>query len=283
MWPFSKKNDTDQSVSNEREEIIANDAEQVSAPEVAPEVDPDRGPFDGDSVAIEEFDFLDFSDGLLDLGSIRIPMPRPSEVQVEMGPEGPRMVHIVTKVGRVTPVAFASTLSGGLWEESIPEILEGMSRDGLTAETEEGPWGKEIVGRTEHATIRMIGAEGSRWTLRVTLAAPNETAADLAVLGREIIARTFVYRGESPMMAGTVLPVVMPAPLVEQVQQAMRERAAQAEAATQAQAQAPAQAPAAEHGPAAPEADQAELRSDSGSALEQMQAREALRRENEAR
>lgn len=287
MWPFSKKNDTvDAPEATSGDTPSVESAESVIAPQqvpaTVPAADPNRGPFDGDEVAIEEFDFSDFSDGVLDLGSIKIPMPRPSEVQVEMGPDGPRMVHLVTKVGRVTPVAFASALSGGLWQDSIAEIQEGMRRDGLEAELEEGPWGPEIVGKTEHATIRMIGAEGNRWTLRVTLAAPNETAADLALLGREIIARTFVYRGENPMMAGTVLPVVMPAPLVEQVQQAMRERAAQGGAPIPTQESAQAPTTPADSSPV-PDNQGPEVHPDSGSALQQMQARDAQHQENEGR
>lgn len=258
MWPFSKKNDEPQ--PEETIEVAETQESETSVP--------DRGPFDGDSVNFEDFDLSDFSDGALDLGSVKIPMPRPSEVQVEMGPDGPRMVHIVTKVGRVTPVAFASSMSGGLWEESIPEIVSGMRGDGLDASLEDGPWGQEIVGKTEHATIRMIGAEGPRWTLRVTLAAPNDSADDLAVLGREMIARTFVYRGDSPMMAGNVLPVVMPAALVEQVQEAMRQRAEQVAAMAQQQAQ-PASAPAPEANPA-PQGTP-----DEGSALQQMRDRSA--------
>lgn len=254
MWPFKKNSATEEEL----------DVEAPVTPE--PDPTPDRGPFNGDSVEITDFDFSDFSDGTLDLGSIKVPMPRPSEVQVEMGPDGPRMVHIVTKVGRITPVAFASTASGGLWQESVTDIIAGMRNDGLEATTEQGPWGEEVVGVTEHATIRMIGVEGDRWTLRVTLAAPNEFANDLAELGREVVARTFVYRGEQPMMAGTVLPVVMPAPLVEQVQKAMAERAA----AAQQPAPAPVPEPAA---PVEPTPNTTDLSHDEGSALEQMQQR----------
>lgn len=297
MWPFSK--DNDEAPTQEFPAVVS--PETSNAPEASNGADPNRGPFDGDSVDIADFDFSDFSDGILDLGSVKLPMPRPSEVQVEMGPDGPRMVHVVTKVGRVTPVAFASSISGGLWDESTAEILAGMRTDGLDAVIEDGPWGPEIVGKTEHATIRMIGVEGNRWTLRMTLAAPNETAEDLKDLGREIVARTFVYRGENPMMAGTVLPVVMPAPLVEQVERAIKERAAQAETAQhqparpKAAPQQPSQPEVTQQQPAqpepvapvsAPEPDPFPLhgiQQDSGSALQQMQAREALRKEKEGR
>ncbi|MEJ5927120.1 DUF3710 domain-containing protein [Corynebacterium sp. H128] len=281
MWPFSKKD----AAAEDPEVQSEPSAADVDKPATAQEPVPEYGPFDGDSVDIQSYDFSDFSHGTLDLGSIKIPMPDPSEVQVEMGPEGPRMMHIVTRPGRITPVAFASTASGGLWEESIPEIVAGMSRDGLQTSLEDGPWGQEIVGLSEHATIRMIGVEGPRWTLRITLAAPNESAADLAELGREVIARTFVYRGEQPMLAGTVLPVVMPAALVAQVQQAMQERAA-AEAAQATAGQQPSEtAPAEpETEPIAPPRHDEHLKDahlDSGSALEQMRAEAARKPEAE--
>lgn len=67
----------------------------------------ETGPFDGDTVDINEFDFGDFSSGLLDLGSLKLAVPKDSQVQVEMGEKGPKMLHLVTHYGRLTPIAFA--------------------------------------------------------------------------------------------------------------------------------------------------------------------------------
>ncbi|APT92403.1 hypothetical protein CPHO_05290 [Corynebacterium phocae] len=185
------------------------------------------GPFDGDKVKIEDFDFSDFSLGLLELGSLRIPLPKNSQVQVEMGASGPRMLHIVTHYGRITPVAFAAPRSPGQWAESGKDLIKGVANDGLATHVEQGPWGSEIVGVNENGTIRIIGIEGPRWLLRLTTAAPTGKEDDLATLAREVAARTFVYRGEEPILAGNSLPISMPQPLVEQVQKAMNERAAQ--------------------------------------------------------
>lgn len=185
------------------------------------------GPFDGDSVEIEDFDFTDFSDVTLNLGSMRIPMPKGTQVQVEMGDEGPKMVHIVTPSGRFTPVAFAAPRTGGLWEESAAEIAEGMRSEGMPVRFEQGPWGKEIVGTGTNGVIRIIGVEGPRWLFRVTLAAPTGREDAMAQLGRETIARSFVYRGEDPVLAGNSLPVTLPEQLALQVQQAVAARAAQ--------------------------------------------------------
>ncbi|WP_143341301.1 DUF3710 domain-containing protein [Corynebacterium urinipleomorphum] len=184
----------------------------------------DTGPFDGDNVDITEFDFSDFAEGILNLGSIQLPLPKGSQVQVEMGEQGPRMLHVVTEFGRITPVAFAAPNSGGMWEESSDEIAEGMRGDGMPAAYEEGPWGREVVGRGDNGVIRIIGVEGPRWLYRVTLAAPHGKENQLAELAREIVARSFIYRGTAPVLAGNSLPVELPAQLAAQLQQAMAQQ-----------------------------------------------------------
>lgn len=186
----------------------------------------DTGPFDGDSLNYEDFDFSDFSAGTLDLGSMKIALPKSSQVQVEMGEKGPKMLHIVTTAGRITPVAFAAPRSSGQWESSAKELIQGIENDGLPTRLEEGPWGTEIVGSNDNGEIRIIGVEGPRWMLRVTLAAPKGKSEELARIGRELVARTFVYRGDEPILAGNALRVVMPPALVEQLQKAMQQRQA---------------------------------------------------------
>lgn len=262
IWPFGKKNedakkeqakpaakgekpvgpesvDKDAQESYPPVEDTAADAAAASGNEsrefAHDAINGQTGPFDGDSVDIETFDFSDFSIGILDLGSLRIPLPKESQVQVEMGEQGPRMLHIVTKVGRITPVAFAAPRKPGQWAESVEEIREGMSRDGLTVTTEPGPWGAEVVGKNDNGQVRVIGADGPRWMLRMTLAAPAGMEADLAEMAREVAARTFVYRGEDPILAGNALPVIMPEQLVEQVKQAMDQRQQEQHAAANAQ------------------------------------------------
>ena len=103
-----------------------------------------------------------------------------------------------------------------------------MEADGFAAHPEDGPWGSEIVGSSDKGGIRIIGVEGPRWMYRLTLAAPAGKEEELAKLGREVVARTFIYRGEEPILAGSSLPVMLPQQLAEQVQQALKERQQQA-------------------------------------------------------
>lgn len=231
LWPFGKKQDqpheTDAGEVEEAQSTYEEPTPEVPAEEEPEAATGDTGPFDGDTVNIGEFDFSDFSLGVLDLGSLRIPLPKTSQVQVEMGEQGPKMVHIVTEFGRITPVAFAAPTSAGQWAEASEQIVQGMTADGLTVEVEQGPWGLEVVGTGEHGMIRVIGVEGPRWMLRMTTTAPNGKEEGMRDLAREITARTFVYRGDDPILAGNSLPVVLPQQLVSQVQQAMEQRATQ--------------------------------------------------------
>ncbi|MCS5479106.1 DUF3710 domain-containing protein [Corynebacterium sp. YIM 101645] len=246
LWPFGKKKDDQPTEAPDSEPVSTyNDAPpEVPATVEVPRhdaVDGDTGPFDGDSVDIAGFDFSDFAQGVLDLGSMRIALPRNSQVQVEMGETGPRMIHIVTEFGRLTPVAFAAPTSAGQWAESTEQITQGMIGDGLETDIEQGPWGPEIIGQGENGIIRVIGVEGPRWMLRMTTTAPHDKAGDMRDIAREITARTFVYRGDNPVLAGNSLPVILPKELVAQVQQAMEQRAqniSRAEAASPEEEQA---------------------------------------------
>ena len=89
-------------------------------------------------------------------------------------------------------VGESAPRTGGLWEESSEEIIEGMRSEGMPVELQQGPWGQEIVGTGTNGVIRIIGVEGPRWLYRVTLAAPTGSEDALAEIGRETIARSFV-------------------------------------------------------------------------------------------
>lgn len=199
-------------------------AAEVPAAPIHDAVNGASGPFDGDSVDIEEFDFSDFSSGTLNLGSMKVTLPKQSQVQVEMGEQGPKMLHVVTAVGRITPVAFAAPRTGSQWEDASAEIASGMRKEGIEVKVELGPWGPEVVGTNQTGVIRILGVDGPRWMLRMTLAAPADKAEELAVLGREVTARTFVYRGDDPILAGSSLPVALPTQLAQQVQEAVQKR-----------------------------------------------------------
>lgn len=225
------------------------------------------GPFDGDTVAIEEFDFSDFAAGILDLGSLKVAMPKEAQLQIEMDETGPKMLHIVTHYGRITPVAFAAATKGGEWASNLVVLQEQLTNDGLTCTLEQGPWGRELVGRRDDLFVRIIGADGPRWMVRFTLACPTHSAAQMTQLGRDVFARTFVYRGEQPALAGTALPITLPEDIAQGLQQEIANRQAAQEQAAAAAAARPAEpaAPTPE-----PPAGAGATEGPAGSALQQM-------------
>ncbi|GGG69143.1 DUF3710 domain-containing protein [Corynebacterium pelargi] len=246
LWPFGKKDDKDNN-----EEVVETGYEFNEAEQEAPEeerssavdiesvegVDVNdepyqgtlgaEGPYDAQEHDYQTFDFSDFSHAALNLGSMIITLPHDSQVQVEMGERGPKMLHILTEHGRFTPVAFAAPVSGGQWRKLAKDTAESMRSDGLRVVTEYGPFGREVVGRLDAEQsniVRVIGVDGPRWMLRFTIASPEASADQAAELAREVIARSFVNRGDTPILAGESLPVALPAPLAEQVQQEMQRR-----------------------------------------------------------
>lgn len=238
MWPFNKEKKTPEqqrvgeaeSVSETGELPVFRDEEQASpdamssaAPAAESSAEGEMGPFDADTMDIQEFDFSDFSENIINLGSMQIPLPNPSEIQVEMGDQGPRMLHILTEYGRITPVAFAAPRSGGQWRTATIEIADGMRAENVNVTIEDGPWGREVVGKAGEAVFRVIGVDGPRWMLRFTMASPFNLADQMADLAREIVVRTFVTRGSQPIPAGNPLPVALPTPLVEELQRAQAE------------------------------------------------------------
>ncbi|HAF71714.1 MAG TPA: DUF3710 domain-containing protein [Corynebacterium variabile] len=198
------------------------------------------GPFDGDSVNYRDFDFSDFAKGGLDLGSMLIPVPHKGEVQVEMGKEGPRQIHILTPFGRITPAAFAAPRSGGQWASDIDGFAESMAGDGLEVTRRDNDWGVELVGTVGDGVVRVIGVDGPRWMLRMTLAGPATSAEELAELSYEVISRTFVNRGSEPAPAGRSLPVGIPQAMADELKRTLAQQQAQAQ---KAQKSAPAASP----------------------------------------
>ena len=224
MWPFGNKKNDDR----ERDDAAAADSATVDRGTVNPvgEVREDGlqplepGPFDIADAKPEEFDFSDFAKASVNLGSVLLAVPHVGDIQVEMGPQGPTMLHVVTTAGRITPVAFAAPTSGGLWGTSGREIAEGLEKDGLEVRFEDGPWGDEVVGVRDDMQMRIIGADGPRWMMRLTLSGPTASADELAEIGRGIMARCFVNRGDNPMPAGQPLPVTLPVAMAEKIRQA---------------------------------------------------------------
>ncbi|MEV6625027.1 DUF3710 domain-containing protein, partial [Amycolatopsis sp. NPDC051114] len=128
------------------------------------------------------FDVADFEDDgvpRIDLGSVKVPVPDGSQVQVEMDPEtgGVRAVHVVTEQGQITVSAYAAPRSGGLWREVSTELAEQLRADGAKVNIGRGVWGLEISAIVGDVSLRFVGVDRPRWMLRGVIAGPQSEAA----------------------------------------------------------------------------------------------------------
>ncbi|NLE79541.1 MAG: DUF3710 domain-containing protein [Rhodococcus sp.] len=238
--------------------------------------DSDAGPYDSGDFEPDADLSVGVNGQRLDLGSVLVPMPPGSQLQVEMAPNGsPQAVHVVTQHGRVTVAAYAAPKSPGQWREVAGDLAESLRGDNASVTIENGPWGREILAVTPNADLRFIGVDGYRWMVRCVVAGPSgSNAADssLVAAAREILQDTVVKRGSDPHPVRTPLPVVLPAALAEQLAQAQQQQMDQQQGAPQQQAQPPQPQPQQQAQPqqAQPPQPQQQRRGESGSAMQQL-------------
>jgi hypothetical protein len=168
------------------------------------------------------FDVADAEeDGIprIDLGSVKVPVPDGSQVQVEMDPEsgGVRAVHVVTEQGQVTVSAYAAPRSGGLWKDVGNELAEQLRQDGAKVSIGMGEWGIELSAIVGEVALRFVGVDGPRWMLRGVIAGPQTVAAQAPMVLRDIVRRTIVDRGEAPMPVRTPLAITLPDAVAEHI------------------------------------------------------------------
>lgn len=174
----------------------------------------EHGPYDSEEAPEDEL-------ARLDLGSVRLPLPAESQVQVEMDQNGPlRAVHVLTPNGRFTVGAYAAPKSGDLWPEISRELAEQLHGDGARVRKENGEWGTELVAFVNDVLLRFVGVDGPRWMLRAVSAGPKETSAKAAEELRDIVRNTIVVRGQQPMPVRTPLPLSLPEQIAQHIEQA---------------------------------------------------------------
>ncbi|KZB86766.1 DUF3710 domain-containing protein [Amycolatopsis regifaucium] len=161
------------------------------------------------------FDIADApEDGIprIDLGSVKVPVPDGSQVQVEMDPEsgGVRAVHVVTEQGQITVSGYAAPRSGGLWKDVSTELTEQLRADGAKVSVGMGEWGLELSAIVGDVALRFVGVDGPRWMLRGVIAGPQSQASQAPAVLREIVRHTIVDRGDAPMPVRTPLTITLP-------------------------------------------------------------------------
>lgn len=213
---FGRRNKQGETVPAELAAGDAGTALGIPAPDT-----PADGPYDSSEGTLAEGQ----PDGRLDIGSVRLPLLDGAQIQVEMDESGElRSVHLLTEAGRITVAAFAAPRTDGMWREVLAELAQSLKDDGATVRFEDGPWGREVVGTGDQATMRFIGVDGPRWMVRCVAAGPDETHGALAELARTVLQDTVVVRGADPLPVRSPLPVTLPEVLAQQLEQARQQQ-----------------------------------------------------------
>ncbi|WP_158891929.1 DUF3710 domain-containing protein [Amycolatopsis anabasis] len=155
----------------------------------------------------------------IDLGSVRVPVPDGSQVQVEMDQAtgGVRAVHVVTPQGQATVSAYAAPRSGGLWKEVADELTQQLKADGAKVTAGRGEWGLELSAIVGEVALRFVGVDGPRWMLRGVIAGPQSQASQAPAVLRDIVRDTIVVRGEGPMPVRTPLTITLPEAVAQHI------------------------------------------------------------------
>ena len=155
-------------------------------------------------------------------------MPEAGQVQVELTETGvPSAVWVVTPNGRFTIAAYAAPKSAGLWREVATELADSLRKDSAAVNIEDGPWGREVVGRAS-GVVRFIGVDGYRWMIRCVVNGAAETIDALSEEARNALGDTVVRRGDTPLPVRTPLAVQLPEPMAAQLRAAAEQAAAAA-------------------------------------------------------
>lgn len=151
------------------------------------------------------------SQGLVDFGSLRLPVPPYAHAEVTQWPGEPTAaVHVLVPSGRISLRAMAAPRSAGLWDQFAEEVATGRADKRQRVRFEWGDWGREVVAETGRELTRFIGIDGPRWMLFGVATGPTAGSPRLAASMRELIRFAMVVRGDAPLPVRTLLPLLGP-------------------------------------------------------------------------
>jgi len=157
----------------------------------------------------------------LDLGGIWLPHAEQLEVRLDMDEQSGMVTAATVVLGgsAVQLQAFAAPRSAGIWDEIREEIAAGITRQGGTADTVRGSFGRELLaqipvrstdGRATLQTTRFIGVDGPRWFLRAVFHGPAAYEPEAAQALEDLVRGVVVVRGAEAMAPRDLLPLQLP-------------------------------------------------------------------------
>lgn len=208
--------------AEELEVVEAPEAEATDEVPAAPsashakavKTDRSRGPLD----ASEANDDLE---GMIDLGSLRLPIVQGMNLNLEVEENSQQVVSVAVELegSRVQLQAFAAPKSEGLWDGISSQIDQSVTAQGGRTDRREGRFGPELLARVPMAgpdgeagtmIARFVGVDGPRWFLRAVFSGPAAhdpaAAAELEGVVREAV----VVRGDEAMAPRELIALALP-------------------------------------------------------------------------
>ncbi|MGY5764400.1 DUF3710 domain-containing protein [Brachybacterium sp. DNPG3] len=157
----------------------------------------------------------------IDLGALQVPTVEGLELRMEVDQRTNAVTgaNLVLDGSSMQVQAFAAPKSRGLWDEVRGSLRDSVVKQGGTAETRDGVFGKELItrlpvkradGRTGYRPARFIGVDGPRWFLRAILTGKALGDADQSARFEELLSQIVVVRGGEAMAPQELIPLHLP-------------------------------------------------------------------------
>lgn len=185
---------------------------------VEPEVEGPRahGPFDSSEHPVDPED-----EGRAHLGSLSVAGHQEVEIRLQADEASGQVVAVllVGKDGAAEVRVFAAPRNESIWDDIRRQLAAEATRRGGTATEADGPYGPALLlqvpgvgpeGQTVQQPSTVLGIDGPRWLMRVSLfgrpAREFDPGAPLETALRSIV----VNRGNQPVPPGEALPLTLP-------------------------------------------------------------------------
>lgn len=160
--------------------------------------------------------------GMLDLGSIRIPLVKGMQLRFDMEKDTRRIVGLTCAMNedKVQVQAFAAPRSSGIWTDIRGDLVKGIKDGGGAVTEQEGPLGTELITRlpSRHADgtavyqpARFFGVDGPRWFIRAVVHGPAASSVEQLKPWLVFLRAIVVHRGDEPKPPREVLALTAPA------------------------------------------------------------------------
>lgn len=216
---FGRKKKAAAAVAPETE-IETETVESVEAEEARPskKSGPTTGPYDvADRPKTDDY---------VDLGSLLVKPVEGVNLRLELEEATQRVIAVglQDEQSSVQLQAFSASKSEGLWDGISAQIEESVTQQGGIVDRVDGRFGEEVLARVPatgadgtkgHMVARFIGIDGPRWFLRGVIGGEAALNKQLAQKIEDCISEIIVVRGSNPMPPAELLPLNMPAEVVQ--------------------------------------------------------------------